>query len=310
MFLKNYEYFLAIAEERSISKAAARLFISQPSLSKYLKKLEENTGTELFERNSYPLKLSPAGELYMEYVQDFIKRNKKLQRDLSDIENSPRGKVTLGITVWRSSILLPTVFSDFKREYPNINIELQEGSQQYIFSLLEQDKVDFCIFHSPNTYHNFTFEHLAYEHILFAVNRDNPLLSKLHYDINKQINTMTNQDFLQFKEEPFFMLKEGQYMRRISQNFLNKLDISNSTALETSNIVTALNLVSAGAGVTFVPEAILNSEEYAKNLTFFKIDTPPLQWEIVIGYKTGAILSRQALLFIEAIKKAYNNINT
>ena len=62
MVFKNFEYFIAIAEEGSISKAAERLYISQPSLSKYLKRLEENFGEELFCRESYPLKLTKAGE--------------------------------------------------------------------------------------------------------------------------------------------------------------------------------------------------------------------------------------------------------
>lgn len=219
MFFKNYEYFLKIAKEGNISKASAELFISQPSLSKYLKRLEESAGTKLFRRDSYPLKLTPAGEVYMEYVQNIIKINKKLQRDWSDIENSTRGKVTLGITVWRASILIPTVFSDFRKKYPNINIELLEGSHQYMFSLLEQNKVDFCILNLPNSSHNITFEHLAFEHILFTVNRHNPLLNKLDYDMNKQVNAMSQKDILQFKEEPFFMLKEGQNIRKITQNF-------------------------------------------------------------------------------------------
>jgi DNA-binding transcriptional LysR family regulator len=308
MLLKNYEYFLTIVKEGNISKAAAKLYVSQPSLSKYLKKLEKDADIELFTRDSHPLKLTPAGELFMRYIQDIIRRSKKLKRDFSDMKNSISGRVTVGITVWKSSILLPIVFPDFFKKYPNINIELREGSYQYILSLLEQNKIDFCILQSPNNYNNVILEHLTFEHILFTVNVLNPLLKKLDYDVNKKINTMSEKDFLKFKGEPFLMLKEGQLLRKVSQNFLNKLGINILPALETSNIMTAVNLVSAGMGVTFVPETILKIDENIKNLVFFKIDTPPLQWEIAIAYKTDALLSKPALLFIESIKKIYTNV--
>lgn len=85
--------------------------------------------------------------------------------------------------------------------------------------------------------------------------------------------------------------------------------MSTSPAIETSNIVTAMNLVSAGTGVTFVPEAELKIEECNKDLIFFEIDSPLLQWEIGIANKTGTNMSKQALLFIESIKNVYNYAN-
>lgn len=70
MYFKNYEYFLMIAEEGSISKAADKLYLTQPSLSKYLKRLEENLGVELFSRDRYPLALTQAGIIYKRYVEE------------------------------------------------------------------------------------------------------------------------------------------------------------------------------------------------------------------------------------------------
>lgn len=92
MVFKNFEYFIAIAEEGSISKAAERLYISQPSLSKYLKRLEENFGEELFCRESYPLKLTKAGELYLSYVKELTKKETRLLEELSYLRNSEAGE--------------------------------------------------------------------------------------------------------------------------------------------------------------------------------------------------------------------------
>lgn len=303
MVFKNYEYFMAIAEEGSISKAAERLYISQPSLSKYLKRLEENIGEELFNRESYPLKLTGAGELYLSYVKEITAKEKRLLEELSYMKSSETGEISMGITVWRSSILLPVVLPVFRAEYPHIHIKIQEGSHQHMASLLELGKVDFSIFHLPNSYRDFTFEHLMFEKILFCVNSNNPRLQALAGWNQETVSEMTNEEFLLFKDEEFILLKQGQNIRDITQNYMNKLGFQPEVILETSNIVTAMNMVKVGMGVTFVPEAVLSIRGQKEGLYFFSIDDPPLQWNVGIAYKNGLPLRRQARLLVECMKK-------
>lgn len=303
MVFKNYEYFIAIAEEGSISKAAGRLYISQPSLSKYLKRLEENIGEELFHRDSYPLKLTGAGELYLSHVKEITKREKRLMEELSYLRNSETGEVFMGITVWRSSILMPIVLPVFRARYPRISVGIQEGSHQHMASMLELGKVDFSIFHLPNSYHDFTFEHLLFEKILFCVNRENPRLSGVEIRHPNGVNVLSNEEFMMFEEEGFVLLRQGQNIRDITQNYLNKLGIRPDVILETSNIVTAMNMVKAGMGVTFVPEAVLSIQGQNEGLYFFSIDEPPLQWEVGVAYRNDLPLRRQARLLVDCIKE-------
>jgi len=302
MVFKNYEYFLAIAEEGSVSKAAEKLYISQPSLSKYLKRLEEKVGVELFNRDSHMLQLTEEGKLYWNYVKEIIQKEKQLIQDFSDVRNLESGTVSIGITVWRSSIILPVVLPVFKKRYPKIEVKVYEGSHQYMASLLENGKVDFSIFHLPNNYHNVTFEHLLFEKILFCVDEEHPLLRELDYP-KTEIGTMTNEDFMRFDKELFILLQPGQNIRDISQNYLNKLGIRPNVVLETSNIVTAINVAKTGLGITFVPEAALHIPDQAQKLRFFTVDTPPLCWEVGIAYRTGTVISKQAQLLIKCIRE-------
>lgn len=306
MIFKNYEYFLAIAEEGSVSKAAEKLYISQPSLSKFLKRLEDNIGIELFSRDSYPLKLTEAGELYLTYVKDIVKKEKQLLQAFDDVRNYDSGTVSIGITVWRSSIMLPTVLPKFKSLYPKIDVKVYEGSHQYMASLLDRDKVDFCIFHLPNNYSTFTFEHLQYEKILFCVPEAHPLLKNIEQkDGSIHVQSMSNEEFMHYCDEPFIMLQPGQNIRDITQNFLNKLNITPNIVLETSNLVTALYSARKGLGVTFVPEAALHIPEQMQGLRLFRVDTPPLQWALGVAYKTGEVLGKQSRLFIDCIREVY-----
>lgn len=170
-------------------------------------------------------------------------------------------------------------------------------------TMLELGKVDFSIFHLPNSYHNFTFEHLMFEKILFCVNRDNPRLSDMEICEQGGVNRMAHEEFGRFAEEGFILLKQGQNIRDISQNYLNKLGLRPNIILETSNIMTAMNMVKAGMGVTFVPEAVLSIHGQNEGLCFFELDEPPLQWEVGIAYKNGLPLKRQARLLVECMKE-------
>lgn len=304
MIFTNYEYFIAIAEDGSISKAAEKLYISQPSLSKYLKNLEKKVGVALFERTARSMRLTAEGQLFLKYVKEVAQREKRLLRDFEDVRNTESGTVSLALTVWRSSIVLPAVLPSFKAIHPNIDVVVYEGSHQYMASLFEKDKIDFAIFHKPNRYNNVTFEHLMNEKILFCVNTQNPLLAGLSSaKDDSPYATMTNEEFLRFSQEPLILLQTGQNIRDITQNYLNKLQIAPQIVLETSNIVTALNAAKAGLGVTFVPETMLSVLEQSQKLRFFSVDNPPLTWEIGIAYHTENILSKQAQLLVEHIKK-------
>jgi len=303
MIFKNYEYFIAIAEEESISRAAERLYISQPSLSKYLKRLEDNIGEELFCRVSYPLRLTKAGELYLTYVKEIANRERYLLEEFSNIKHTESGTIAIGITVWRSSIFLPVILPAFKQRYPRIQVTVYEGTHQQMAAWLESGKTDFSIFHLPNIYNHFTFEHLRYERILFCVNQENPLLPLLHDCDCSAISQMTNEEFQLFSNESFILLKQGQNIRGITQNYLNKMRLNPQIILETSNLVTAINMVKVGMGVTFVPEAALSIQENHHDVCYFSIDHPPLQWEIGMAYKNDCPPKKQARLFIECMKE-------
>ena len=80
MKFNEFEYFLTIAELGSLSKAAEKLYVSQPSLTQYINRLEDNLGIKLFDRSKSPINLTPAGELYLKYAVDSMERKKKSQR--------------------------------------------------------------------------------------------------------------------------------------------------------------------------------------------------------------------------------------
>ena len=109
MVSKQDETFLAIAQAGSVSKAAQGLYLSQPAVSRSLKRLEEDLGIQLFDREAVPLRLTQAGERYLRYVRENQERERRLRQDLAQLEREPSGAVRVGLNFWRSSLVLPRV---------------------------------------------------------------------------------------------------------------------------------------------------------------------------------------------------------
>ena len=306
MFFKNYNYFLTIIETGGVSRAAEKLFISQTAVSKYLKRLESNLGFELFNRESYPLRLTEAGELYLEYVMNIVDMEKQLLKKLTGLEDTNRGTVKIGTGSWGTFITLPVVLPIFKQLYPNINIEINEGNHQELASMIEYDKIDCALFLKPHSYRNITFEHLYYEHILLAVNKANPILKSIKYD--GKVNALKCEDFKVFRHQPLIMYKQGLIAREIIMNYFNLLNIKPNIILEISNFVMALEMVIANMGIAFLPGTVLKKHQQTNKIVFFKMEDPGLQWEFGISYKIGNILNKQTQLLIDCIRSAFHDI--
>jgi len=304
LIFKNYEYFKAVIEEGGVSKAAEKLFISQSSVSKYLKRLEDNIGFKLFSRESYPLCLTEAGELYFKYVKQIYALEGEFRANIAEWKGGFRGVIKIGIPFFHSSIFFPAILMRFNKSYPDIRIKAYEGSPQEIITMLDQDKVDFAvIFQLPRSYDTITFEPLLYERLLFIVNKSNPSIQNINFDPKLEINKISNTDFLQLANEPFVLMKKTHNSRQLVQNYFDKLIFKPNVVLETSNISTAINLVKTGMAAAFIPEMILKLKEQAlSDVLFFQVDDPILQRELGIAYKAKITLAKQHRLFIDISK--------
>ena len=124
MFVKNPEYFLAIVKERSISKAADRLYLSQPYLSQYLAKLEANLGVTLLDRSHTPLRLTAAGELFHAYLERQGYLDRQLESDLQQLQEKKRQQLHIGVSTWRGSTLLPDIMRRFAAANITMNCQI------------------------------------------------------------------------------------------------------------------------------------------------------------------------------------------
>lgn len=301
MIFKNYAYFLKIIELGSVSKAAENLYISQPSLSKYIKRLEESLQIELFDHSSSPLRLTYAGERYLAYINDYLRLEAHLTKEFLDIKSQVKGKIVIGIGQWSASMLIPHILPSFWKQYPDIEVVLREGLHTVLEPLIEKNQIDFCITNLPMSYKDITYEILMHEPILLAINSNNPLLQELELPTQFDVQHIAHLDFDKTNEQ-FFILPQGQNLSVQINGFLNKYVFRPKKVFETESIPTALGLVNAGIGVTFIPARGVLFQKHPENITFFTIGEPLYAWDLGVAYKNNTFLNHQARLFVEHVK--------
>lgn len=304
LIFRNYEYFLAIAEAGSLTKAAEKLYVSQPSLSQYLKRLESSLGVELFDRSYSPLRLTYTGERYHQYVLQMMRLDENVRKEFQDINNQTSGRLRLGVALWRGACLLPDIFPGFHQQYPDIHIELTEGRSFQLESALMKDKLDIAVMNLPRNlnYEKLTCEIICEERILLAAPTNHPYVQ----DLLKTCEFLGSYPIASLdllKHIPLILTKPGQNLTHEVMYALGKNHIEPDILLETGNLTTAINLTAQGIACTFVPEEGAKVCQHPGHVTYFVVESSDLIWDLAAVYRKDAYVPRLAHLFIEAMRQ-------
>lgn len=303
MVFRNYEYFVEIVNAGSLTKAAEKLYVSQPSLSQYVKRLENSLGVELFDRSSSPLQLTYAGERYYQYVLQVLRLDENVRKEFQDINNQTSGRLRLGVALWRGACLLPDIFPEFHRRYPDIHLELTEGRSVQLVAALMNDKIDFAVMNLPRTldYEKLTCEVIREERILLAAPTDHPYVQTLLASCS-QSGKYPEASLDMLRHIPLVLTKPGQNLTHEVMHALGKRKIEPNILLETGNLTTAINLTAQGIACTFVPEEGAKVCQHPGLVTYFAVDSPDLVWDLAAVYRKDIYLTKLSLLFIETMR--------
>ena len=141
MNLRSLEYFLVVAEELNFTRAAERLYITQQALSSHIRRLEVEYDAEHFHRKPV-LSLTQKGEELRYWAQQIMSADKNLRANLHDISENCRGRLRIGIARLRANAMMPGIMEQYRQTYPNVTIELMDGSTDMLQDLLLENKVD------------------------------------------------------------------------------------------------------------------------------------------------------------------------
>lgn len=247
MRTRNLTYVIALAEEKNFSRAAERLYISQPALSKIISNLESELGTPLFDRNANPMRLTPAGEIYVRAARDIVRREESLYKEVQDLSDTVTGTIRVGCTLPISDSVMPLVLPSFIQKYPGVSVRLVEGSSRDRMADLTNGRIDAMIGGAnPGLREIETFTVGSSRRLIVAPKNYVPGLS--------DAPCMEEAAGLLARGEYRYILHpEGYPGRAVADRFFRQFRIVPRIAVEMRMPLTALQLASQGTGITFMP---------------------------------------------------------
>jgi DNA-binding transcriptional LysR family regulator len=297
MDLKQFEYVLTINEERSFSRAAKKLFISQPSLSQYINRLEGQLNITIFDRSTSPLNLTYEGELYIETAKNILNILENLQKKFDDVSELKKGRLNIGLTPSKANNPLPAILPVFKENYPGIDLIITEATSAELEDMLVRGQVDVCMMNLPIKDKNIEYEPILTENIFIAAP---PNFKPEGVDEDEKYPKI---DIKSLANEEFILLHPGQRLRQIADSMFMKAGIKPKILLETSSIETALRLSATGMGFCFVPESSVRFSDMINPPKYYSIGETGFSWTLVIAYKQNSYRTKAVKAFSQIAKQ-------
>lgn len=307
------EYIYMVYQKGSFSKAAQALYLTQPTLSIAIQKVESEIGMPLFDRSQKPLTLTDAGRIYIEALEEMRIVEHKLNSQLLDLTSMNVGSVRIGATNYFLSYILPPILLRFKKQYPGITLNITEAGAYELRELLKEQKLDITFLSHLDGSTSFKSYPAFRDRILLAVPADLPVnclmedCSMTCADIQAGRPWMDDQPCVDLKllqDIPFVLLESKYDLRRRANSFFDAYGIEPNVYMEVSQIITAYNLAQAGIGATFVPDRAVGKN--CKELLFYKLASPRADRNMMIATNRKSYLSTPVSCFVQMLIDYYN----
>ncbi|MCC8027784.1 MAG: LysR family transcriptional regulator [Clostridium sp.] len=303
-----FHYLDAVCKEQSFSRAAQRLYISQPALSITIKNFENEIGVQLFDRSNFPIQLTDVGVVYMEGVQRILAIEHELEVYIDDITELKSGKLILGAAHLFASHLIPRFIAQFSEKYPQLEIQLKEADMTTLQNLLLKGEVDIIVESAEFDDTIFNVVPLFEEQILLAVPLSDPINLSLRSCRLSLQDVLSNQhigdsvpcvSFGAFSKRPFLILEKGHDMRSRLLQACRENGFEPQICMVINQLMTAYNMVEQQLAAAFVSDTVVKLCGKRENIAFYKIPQPVRNINLVYRknrYATKAM--QEFILFV------------
>lgn len=294
MELRQFTYVSKVAECGSITKAAAALFISQPALSNYINKVEEELGVRLFDRSANPLILTYAGEQYLKRSKRILMQIDDMDREMRDITHHMRGRIRIGFPSERIIYMLPLILAPFKKQYPGIEVIVVSGPGNRLVEQLRGGEVDFVMLPAWTKHKDIAQVEVSQEELVLVAARG--YLQKEHLlDEEKKI-----VNWRETAKLPLITLNKGHALRASVEVLYRNAGLKPNICMESHSNMLSYRLAAQGLGVAIVPDITLELMQGSMEAEAFHLAKIPVTWEVQALYREGCYIgeAEQALLNI------------
>lgn len=305
---QGMEYVYAVYKSKSFSKAAKELFISQPSLSASIKRIEKKIGYPIFDRSTKPMQLTEHGESYIRAVEQMMLIKNEFSNYINDLGELKAGSLTIGGTSVFASLVLPSFLAEFGKRFPMIKVELIEETTATLDQMVRNGSVDLVLDNCILDEEIFDWKKLKEEHLLLAVPESFPINNELkEYQITSEM--LRNGEYLDdsvkeinlkmFKNQPFILQKKENDTRLRSNYICQKQKFVPEILLEVDQQMTAYNIANSGMGISFVSDTLALKVSRQSEIIYYKLDKDSCSREVHFYWKKGRYISRAMEEFLK-----------
>ena len=281
---QQLEYFHMVAQLQHFTRAAERLSISQPALSRSIARLEEELGVPLFDRQGRSVVLNPCGLRFYEHATIILQEMKKAKQDLLNRQDPHYGEISLAFLKSLGIDFIPRMVRSYLDRYPHVHFHFSQNSTAAMIDQLKRGEIDFCLTSVISVMPEIEWQPLWTEEIFIVTHRDHPLASR------------ENVKLADLVREKFIVLKQGCGSRAILDQAFASIDASPNIAFEGDEFVSVLGFVSANLGIAMLPRI---SGVNRDHLALLPIADYSCERTIGLVWRRGKYLSPAAVQFRE-----------
>ena len=282
MELRQLEYFLAVADDMSFTRAAQRVHVVQSALSTSIKKLEDELAVQLFDRSRQQIRLTPAGEELREHARQLLRSARRAKDALNDYRGHLTGTVEFGSLVTFGAIDVPKVLGDFHAAHPHVRIRLllsQTGSSSYMTSIAD-GSLDLALVSAPDRFPPSIDLHLlAREQMVFSCRTDHPLADRTRVDISD------------LADENLVGFPKGFGIRRLVDDAFAAAALTPRILYEVpADFTVPAALIRNGLGTAFMPVSEVERFDDVVGIPLVS----PIEWQVYLARPKGENISPAA----------------
>lgn len=281
--------FVEVARNASFSRAAEKLFRTQPAISAQIRSLEEDIGSRMFDRTGGRVTLTDGGKLFLEYAEETLQARRNIVRALAEMSRTPRGELVVSANEATCLYILPQVFAHFKGKHPRVSVSIARNERSRTLEAVLAQEVDFGVTTQPINDPRLTIVPVHKDEMVVITSVGHPL-------------TATHATKLaDVAAYPLILPKQGRTRDLIDQMFSQRdLKPQISMELESSELIKRFAV--AGVGIGFLARSNTIAESAAGLMGIVELEDARIARDLVLVYRKDKSLSRAAQAFIEIMQ--------
>src|SRR5437667_8794571 len=290
MDFDQLETFIEVSRLSSFSRAAEKRFRTQPAISSRIRSLEEEVGAMLLDRYGGKVSLAASGKLFLKFSEETLDARKAVTVAIAETERVPRGEIVVGANEGTCLHILPEVFAHFKKQYPDVAVNIQRADYAKVLESVIDNSVDFGVVSMPITDNRLTAVLIHRDELVLIVPPRHPL---------SKLKSASAADIAQY---PLLMPKVGHTRDALDELFhQRKLKPRYAMELDSSELLK--RFVAADVGVGFISRSNVQEDVKASALAAIPLTDVQIRRDLALVFRKDKALSRAALAFIDIAVK-------